>query len=98
MIGNRKQIIQWFLTVLANNKVRHVESRNGKVNISVLFGVISSKAFEIYEKDRRHIVNLNFLHSLLMTDTLIAIPCICLGQVLRFVELSEAVLDTHDFR
>ena len=60
--------------------------------------VIASKALQVYNKDRWHVVYLNFLHSLLMIDTFVAVPCICLRQLLRSVELSKAVVDAYAFR
>lgn len=64
----------------------------------VLLGVVAPEALQVDQQDWRHIVNLNLLHRLLMGDTLVAIPGVCLGQVLRFVELTETVLNAHIFR
>ena len=40
---------------------------------------------------------MNFLYSLLVIDTPVAVPCICLRQFLRSVELSEAIVDADPF-
>ena len=40
---------------------------------------------------------MNFLYSLLVIDAPVAVPCICLGQFLRSVELPEAIVDADPF-
>lgn len=63
-----------------------------------MFSVVTSEPLEIYYQDRRYVIYLNLFHSLFVGNTSVAIPGVRLRKVLRLVELSEAVLNTHVLR
>jgi len=63
-----------------------------------LFSVVTSEPLEVNNQDRWYVVYLNLFHGLFVGNTSVAIPGICLRKVLRFVELSKAVLYTHVLR
>ena len=57
----------------------------------------ASEALQVDDEHGRNIVDLDLLHGLLMIQTPIAVPCVRLGQLLRSVELSEAVVNADAF-
>jgi len=59
--------------------------------------VIPSEALEIDYEDRWHVVYLNLLHGLFVIEAAVAVPCVGLRQLLRPIELPEAVVNTDAF-
>ena len=83
------------MNVIAHHEIAHIEPSHRKVHPCVLLCVVSPKPLQVDHQDRRHIKHLDLFHRLLVRDALVAVPRVCLGQVLWLVKLTEAVLYRH---
>jgi hypothetical protein len=59
-----------------------------------LLGVVAAESLEVNDQNWRSVIKLDLLHGLLVLIALVAVPRVCLAQILRLVELSKAVVNT----
>ena len=94
VVADCEQVIHRLLFIcLAHHVVTQIEPRSWKLNKHILLCVIASEALEVDDKNGRHVEKLDLFHCLLVLHTLVAVPGVGLTQILRFVELSEAVVN-----
>lgn len=87
-------LVYFFLRVeLRYHEVFHVKALNRVVNRCILLLVchVPFESLQCYNKDRRGFIDLNFLDCLLVLLALVTVPFILPTQLLRHVELPEAI-------
>lgn len=97
VIADREQVVDWLLILLevTHNVVTHVKTLRRKLHKHVLLRVIASESFEVDYQNRWYVVELDLLHGLLVLDTLVAVPSVCLTEIFWLVELAEAVMNAN---
>ena len=95
VIAYCKQVVNGllFLLKVTHNVVAHIKTLRRKFHIHVLLSVIASKSFEVDNQNWWNVVELNLLHGLLVLNTFVAIPGVCLAEVFWFVKLAKAIMN-----
>ena len=100
VIRDSKQVIEWSIGrhLTRDYELGHIQAIDWEIDQGILLGVITTESLQVDYQDRRHVVDLDLLDSLLVVNTAITVPCISLGELFWSVELSEAVIDAYTFR
>ena len=95
MIRNREKIIQRSIgrSLPRDHEFTHVETLHREVNERVLLCMVATEPLQIDDQDGRDVVDLDFLHCLLVVEASVAVPGIRLGQLFWPIELPEAVIN-----
>ena len=100
VIRDSKQVIERSIGrhLTRDYEFGHIQAIDWEIDQGILLGVITTESLQVDYEDRRHVVDLDLLDSLLVVNTAITVPCISLGELFWSVELSEAVIDAYTFR
>ena len=80
-----------------HNELRHVQAILREVDEGVLLGMAAAEALQVDDEDGWHVVHLDLLDGLLVVQAPLTVPGVRLRQLLRPVELPEAVVDADAF-
>ena len=99
MVGDCEEVVNGSVgwAVSGDDELRHVQAILGKIDQSVLLGLVATEALQVDDEDRWHVVDLDLLDGLLVVHASVAIPCVRLGELLWPIELPEAIVYADPF-
>lgn len=95
MVGDCEEVVNGSVgwAVSGDDELRHVQAILGKIDQSVLLGLVATEALQVDDEDGWHVIDLDLLDGLLMVNAPVAVPCVRLGEFLWSVKLPEAIVD-----
>ena len=94
MVGDGKEVVDGPVGWIVSRyyELRHVQAVLGKIDQRILLRLVAAETLQIDDKHGWHVVDLDFLDSLLVVDASVAIPCVRLGEFLWTIKLPEAII------